>query len=322
MSSLYGTIVGRVLEAAGAPVGGATVAAIRSSQPHRDITAITSHDGSFVFSSMVPGRYRLEARAGGVARTADVTVAAGARAGVEIVLTDSPPDILVAGDERRRVTNYQHYPWRCVCSLLITAANGSSRIGTGWLAAPRLVITAGHCIHTAEGGGWAAKVEVIPGRNGAERPFGSALAEPRDLRCVSDWTVNADHDYDYGAILLPPESLLGANLGSFGYAPREDTEVWGATLNLAGYPADGGGRFAEGTQWYATGGALAMSPRHVTYAIGAAEGQEGSPVWLMTEQGDRYCVAIHTGSNGGGPRGTRVNQQVFDTIARWSAEVS
>lgn len=321
MSTPYGIIVGRVLGAAGAPVSGATVAAIGSSQPQRDIAAITSPDGTFRFGSMVPGMYRLEARVSGTVRTADVAVAPGARADVEIRLAASDHDIMLAGDQRRRVSNYREYPWRCICSLLITTANGSLRIGTGWLAAQRVVITAGHCLYMADEGGWAAQVEVIPGRNGAERPFGSALVAARDLRGVPGWTVNEDPGDDFGAILLPPDRRFGESLGWFGFAPRDDGEVWRATLNLAGYPGDGGPAHEEGTQWFATGGALELGPRQMTYAIATAPGQGGSPVWLMTDRDERYCVAIHTWGGPTAHGGPRVNAQVYQTIAGWAAEV-
>ena len=320
MSTPYGTIVGRVVGAAGAPVPGATVAAIGSAQPHRDIAAITSADGTFRFGSMVPGLYRLEARASGTVRSADVAVAPGARADVEIRLGAADRDILLAGDQRMRVTNYLQYPWRCVCSLLITAANGSTRIGTGWLAAQRLVVTAGHCIHMADEGGWAARVEVIPGRNGGERPYGSAVAGPSDLRSVPGWTDAEDPDFDYGAILLPAQQRFGAQLGWFGWAPRTDAEVWAATLNVAGYPGDGGRTHEEGTQWYASGGALEMGARQMTYAIATSPGQGGAPVWLMTDGGERYCVAIHTWAGGAAHGGTRVTREVYDNIAQWAAQ--
>jgi hypothetical protein len=87
MSAKFGSIVGRVL-GAGGPVPGATVAVVASSQPHRDIAAITSANGTFHFGNVLPGTYRLEARSGGLVRSAEVTVAAGAPADVQIRLDE------------------------------------------------------------------------------------------------------------------------------------------------------------------------------------------------------------------------------------------
>ena len=161
MSTPYGTIVGRVLDEGG-PVGGATVAAIGSAHPHRDFAAVTSVDGTFRFGSMVPGPYRLEARMRGAVHSADVTVPPGGSSDIVIRLPPHGGEVLFVGDGRTRVTNFLQYPWRCICSLLITTATGATRIGTGWLAAPRLVVTAGHCVHLTDEGGWAVRVEVIP----------------------------------------------------------------------------------------------------------------------------------------------------------------
>ena len=86
MSSPVGTIAGRVLAAGGTPVSGATVAMVGSTQPHRDIAALSGPDGSFRFAGLAPGRYRVEARSQGRVGVADVVVAAGTPAAVEIRL--------------------------------------------------------------------------------------------------------------------------------------------------------------------------------------------------------------------------------------------
>jgi V8-like Glu-specific endopeptidase len=330
MATPFGSIVGRVLGRAGAPVPGATVAAVGSTQPHRDIAAFTSADGTFRFGSMLPGVYRLEARASGAVRSADVSVAPGGRVAVEIQLAplepipvpERNPELDHGRDERTRVANYRLYPWRCVCSLVITAASGVQRIGTGWLAAHRVVLTAGHCVHIADEGGWVAQVEVIPGRNGAERPFGSAIS--REVRGVSGWTEREDPDYDYGAILLPPDMRLGEELGWFGYTPRDDDYLRQVELNLAGYPGDGGKPplREEGTQWFASGHAKDVMPRQLKYDMSTSGGEGGSPVWEMTSAGERYAVAIHTWGSSVVNGGTRITQEVFDTIAAWTREAS
>lgn len=88
MSTPLGSISGRVLGSGGVPVPGATVAVVSGSQPHRDIAAVTSADGTFRLGGMRPGEYRVEARARGSVRSADVVVSAGASADVEIRLDE------------------------------------------------------------------------------------------------------------------------------------------------------------------------------------------------------------------------------------------
>ena len=85
-------------------------------------------------------------------------------------------ELIIGTDDRVKVTANEVYPWHCICSLLITAQNGGVYIGTGWLVSPRVVLTAGHCVHLHDDGGWASQIEVIPGRNGAARPDGSVTS--------------------------------------------------------------------------------------------------------------------------------------------------
>lgn len=86
MSPVTGSIAGRVVDAARNSVSGATVAVTSSSQPHRDIAAITTGDGVFRMGGMRPGSYVLEARKGTSIGGAHVDVAAGPPTNVEIRL--------------------------------------------------------------------------------------------------------------------------------------------------------------------------------------------------------------------------------------------
>jgi V8-like Glu-specific endopeptidase len=225
-------------------------------------------------------------------------------------------------DDRVRVSKYAEYPWRCICSLRILTAAGTWMSGTGWLVSPRVVVTAGDCVYQHDAGGWARQVEVIPGRNGAQQPYGAF--QSMALRSVLQWTEQHDYDFDYGAVLLRPEDRPGDRLGWFGYAPRDDAYLRQATLNLAGYPDDGGRApgAEEGTQWFASGLARQIEARQVTYEISASPRQPGCPVWEMTASGERFGVAIHAWSTTYANGGTRITQDVFDHIAGWVREAA
>jgi V8-like Glu-specific endopeptidase len=227
---------------------------------------------------------------------------------------------VVAPDDRVRVTKCDQYPWRCICSLRILARNGAWSSGTGWLVGPRVVLTAGQCVYLHGAGGWAAQVEVIPGRDGDKRPNGSAMSAA--LRSSPGWTEQHDFDYDYGAILLPPDQRLGDSLGWFGYTPREDDEIRQATLNVAGYPREGGLDAVEGSQWFASGPARQVDRRQISYEISTSASQAGSPVWEMNANGERYGVAIHSWGTRLSNGATRITREVFDDIARWVQEAA
>jgi hypothetical protein len=86
MSPAAGSIAGRVVDAAGNSVAGATVAVTSGMQPFRDIAAITSGDGVFRLGGISPGSYVLEARKGASVGEAQVSVTASQPASVEITL--------------------------------------------------------------------------------------------------------------------------------------------------------------------------------------------------------------------------------------------
>ena len=242
------------------------------------------------------------------------------RAGVRAKAEYSKLEVIIGTDDRVRVTNNELYPWRCVCSLLITASTGVQYIGTGWLVSPRLLLTAGHCVYMADEGGWVTQIEVIPGRNADARPFGSAIS--RDFRSVSGWTQDGDSDYDYAGILLPADKRYGEQLGWFGYANRPDDYLKSITLNLAGYPGDGGkaGSQVEGTQWYNFRTVKDVMAKQLTYEIDTYGGQSGAPVWEMTSNGSRYGVAVHTWGTTVNNGGTRITSEVFDNIVLWAGQ--
>jgi uncharacterized GH25 family protein len=86
MSVDTGVVAGRVVDSAGEPVAGATVAVKSSTQPHPDIAAFTSDAGAFELSGLRPGSYVLEAREGSASASAHVEVAAGEAVHVEFCL--------------------------------------------------------------------------------------------------------------------------------------------------------------------------------------------------------------------------------------------
>ena len=85
-------------------------------------------------------------------------------------------EVIIGTDNRVRINPTTSYPWRAICALKITAANGTKWIGTGWLISPRTVITAGHCVYMHDEGGWAKSIEVIPARNDTTNPIAQPVA--------------------------------------------------------------------------------------------------------------------------------------------------
>ena len=263
-----------------------------------------------------------------IAGIAPESAAAGAEATaapVDPMLVTQYPDVGLASfggfaqetvhgpDDRRQITTTGTYPWRVHASLLITAADGSNWIGTGWFINPRVLITAGHCVFIKNSGlpgrdGWVARMRVIPGRNGTGKPFGEAPAT--EFHSVRGWTESGDEEYDYGAIIL--DEPLGQQTGWLGFGRYADSDLTSVVANISGYPGDK----PPGTQWYAARRLDSVSSRKVRYDIDTAGGQSGAAVYRIKD-GQRFAVAVHAYGGATVNSGTRINGPVFDNLKHW-----
>ena len=219
-------------------------------------------------------------------------------------------------DERVRIQNTQQYPWRVIASLLITAADNSQWIGTGWFISPRTLVTAGHCVYIKGSGisgrdGWVKKIQVVPGRNASEAPFGGISST--EFWTVKGWGERGLENYDYGAIVLP--SAFSQELGFLGFGVFSDAKLLASTANVAGYPGDK----PSGTIWYDKRQVGSVNPDKVFYAADTAGGQSGAPVYIFHE-GQRVAVAIHAYGGMTANSGTRVSSQVFANLNSWKRD--
>jgi glutamyl endopeptidase len=228
--------------------------------------------------------------------------------------------ILGAVDRRQQILETDLSPWRMICALEIKSKTGSAYIGTGWFVGPRTVVTAGHCVFDpVELGGWATKITVTPGRNGA----GASKAEASAAFSTTDlWQKDQNPDFDYGVIHL--NSDLGTETGSFGIAVLPDAELQNRLVNVSGYPVDpGNGQF----QYFHSSRVRATTERRLLYDVDTVGGQSGSPVWAYLDGStDPVVVAIHAYGIGGVPAGLfvaansgpRIIPEVLDVIRGWA----
>jgi len=218
-------------------------------------------------------------------------------------------------DNRVKITNTNVYPWRAHASLLITAADNSQWIGTGWFIGPHTLMTAGHVVYIKGSGvpgrdGWVKNIKVMPGRNGSSLPYGSVTSS--NFRSVTGWTSSGSENYDYGAIILPTN--LGNTVGWFGFGVYSDASLLGSTLNISGYPGDK----PSGTQWYDARRTASVNSRKVYYDIDTYGGQSGSAVYRI-ESGGRYAVAVHAYGGATTNSGTRIVSAVYTNMVNWKA---
>ena len=218
---------------------------------------------------------------------------------------------VIGFDDRTRVPDILSYPWRCICALIITAADGTSWRGTGWVTGRRSIITAGHRVHMSDRGGWVDNIIVIPGADGPWRPFGSAFTT--DFRSVAGWVEDQNLGFDYGVIILP-EDLSLEPLGRFGFTAMPPDQLPGRMTNIAGYPSDK----PANTLWYHARPVREVIGNRITYLVDTAGGQSGAPVWL-SEGRDRIVTGIHTVGRPTYNSATLITPDAYHNIANWSA---
>jgi glutamyl endopeptidase len=203
---------------------------------------------------------------------------------------------IIGADERTRIRETEETPWRMVCALEIEGPWGNF-VGTGWLAGPRTIITAGHCVFdSTQMGGWAKKIRISPGRDGDERPV--APVESEKFSTVDRWRANQDPDFDMAAIHLTQP--LGDTLGWFGVASLTDDQLRGYMVNVSGYPGTPGG----GTeQWWAKNRIREVTPRRIFYEVDTSGGQSGGPAYIYESvDSPPVVVGIHAYGTGGTPQ--------------------
>lgn len=224
-------------------------------------------------------------------------------------------EAVIGQDDRVQITTTSVYPWRVHASLRITANDGSQWIGTGWFCGPHTLITAGHCVFIRNSGvpnrdGWVRSITVIPGRNGAQQPFGSVVST--NFRTVVGWANSGNEEYDYGAIILSTD--LGSTTGWLGLGVYTDATLLASVANISGYPGDQ----PAGTQWYHARKVTSVGPRKVYYDVDTFGGQSGSAVYRIAD-GHRYAIAVHAYGGSTTNSGTRITTGVFNNLVNWKS---
>ncbi|MGH2633203.1 MAG: trypsin-like serine peptidase [Tepidiformaceae bacterium] len=224
---------------------------------------------------------------------------------------------VVGSDDRTQVTDTSDFPFSAIAYLeLYDASNVEVGTCTGTFVGPDVLLTAGHCLWQAGGGGFTKHIRVVPGKSGDLEPFGSEYA--------TDWWVpdayinSGGNDlFDWGEIRLPDRVLTQLTGGwmHIGVLQTATLEERDFTPAIVGYPADE----PAATMWGDSAPAFdSVEAHYLGYSIDTAGGESGSAVWSLNTASPYFgfVVGIHTsgGSAGGDNRGTRVDESLLGDL--------
>jgi len=266
--------------------------------------SIVVHDGSF--GSLGPGIVQ------------DGIIVKGKSKTPLVVRTGLGQSILGPVDRRTEISDPTSYPWRLICSLEITASDGEVYLGTGWIAGPKLIITAGHCVYERRSmKGWAQSIKIYPGRTEDTPPEEAIIAT--EFHAPHGWLDNEDENEDYGAIILQDD--ISSSLGYFSAASFDENYLLESLVNISGYP---GSRAGE-VQLHHANRILDVSATKIYYDIDTEGGQSGSPIWIYKDN-EQLPIVIGIHSNGAGKAtlgnsGVRITQKIVKFIKEWSATI-
>jgi V8-like Glu-specific endopeptidase len=120
------------------------------------------------------------------------------------------------------------------CVKLFMKFGTSYATASGVLIGSRTVLTAGHCVYDREKKKWADEIEVVPGYNNGNKPFGSANA--KTLRTFVGWSTNGSEGWDIGVITLVQS--IGNSTGYLGFGYDFDSYFTSNGFASNSFPAE------------------------------------------------------------------------------------
>lgn len=233
------------------------------------------------------------------------------------------------GDNRVQ-TGTTSFPYNAIVEITIpgTALDGKP-FGrcTGWLYAPNMVATAGHCVYDkrlATNGYFDTRgIRVWPGINGSttNAPYKSCGVVKSYV--PAGWTSNYSESYDYGAFRL--DCPIGDTTGFLDYGMYQPAV--GQFTRVCGYPRDK----PLSTQWCSDDQVRAVDTYQTFYANDTCVRNSGSPVMYWTPYGYWSVIAIHaTGTHGTTANGSHfaynhgpsITNTVYNDLSTWARDTS
>ncbi len=204
-------------------------------------------------------------------------------------------------DDRLQVTNTTTSPYYGIARLVITYTDNTSATGTGFLVAPNVMLTAGHCCMSASSNAPIASFTAYLGQNETYVPMTAYLSYY--YVCANFTSFNGPDKDDYAIMVL--SSSPGNTTGWFGLSYQNNMFFVTNPFTITGYPIDK----TSGTMWKASGAITECSTYVLSHIIDCYAGQSGSPIYMSN-----VAYGILVSENAVENRCRRMTQEVFDWL--------
>lgn len=214
-------------------------------------------------------------------------------------------------------------PFRSIVSIFVTYANGAQSRGTGVVIGPNDVLTAAHVVEDSRFDGAVRSIEVIPGYDEGEEPFGSFRASDRAFFPADPdgdgLLSDQDVAFDYAVLTVEQPRPIGRVVEGFGVLAEAVRPGGSLFLELVGYPGFAETRFGEPDMIRATGteffDGLVIVHDYTDETGLEWAGASGSPMFVM-RNGEPFVAGIFSTS----ATAAFISTRAFSDITEWAAE--
>lgn len=225
---------------------------------------------------------------------------------------DLSPKSIIGDDSRTQVTNTVVNPYIYIGRIVSTwdingdGINDQMTSCTGFIEGPDVIITAGHCVHYNDYGGWLTSFTYYPAQNETIYPFSSAGMS--SISFSSNWANNESQNDDWAIVVV--NRNVGADTGWMGLGWASGS-INGYDISVTGYSGDK----TLGTMWTAAGEITGTLTYRLKHDIDTYSGQSGAPmftfttgiVWGIHAYGTSFLVYKNSG--------TRITEYLFNLIS-------
>ncbi len=232
-----------------------------------------------------------------------------------MTVSEFRPENIIGRDNRERIADVTINPFPWICFLNMTTRNGNRMIGTGWLAGPKTVVTAAHCVYNRDpryGIGYMKRdsYKVYAGISGSNL---AGTSEVENMFTTQQWLNSGTEVYDFAVLRL--KTPLG-NKGYFQFAHFDDSSLQNMLVNVAGYPYDKNSTSIP-QMWGNADVIVGVERQRLSYLNDTLPGNSGGPVINWQNGGDMHVVGIHNYGGNSGNCATRINPAVFQQLMDW-----